>query len=85
MSLKILIFVLFFIWSFPVWKYRSDFRKMAYKTDDWKINIKPYFITELKVLFGIDKRESVEANKAIYFYRKYLLVYFILFGLLIFL
>ena len=67
-----------------MWKYRSDFRKMAYRTDDWKINVKPYFWTELKVLFGFDKRESEKAKKAIHFYRIYLAVYFILFGLLIY-
>jgi peroxiredoxin Q/BCP len=57
---------------------------MAYKTDDWKINIKPYFWTELKVLFGVDKRESLESKKAIFFYRVYLLGYFILFGLFLY-
>lgn len=83
MDIKIIFFILFFVWSFPVWKYRSDFRKMAYGTNDWKINIQPYFFIELKVLFGFSKRESESDKKAIYFYRFYLVIYFILFGLFI--
>lgn len=67
-----------------MWKYRSDFRKMAYRTDDWKINIQPRFITETKVLFGFEKRSSEEDLKAIRFYRIYLFVYFLIFGFFIF-
>ena len=43
--------ILFFVWGLPLTKYRSKFRKMVYQTDDWRINIKPVFIKELKGLF----------------------------------
>ena len=26
---------------------------MVYETDDWTINIKPYFVKETKALFGV--------------------------------
>lgn len=73
------------MWSFPVWKYRSDFRKMVYETNDWKINIKPYFWKELQVLFGIKKRPGPKEQKTIRFYRVYLFVYFLLLGPILFL
>jgi hypothetical protein len=73
------------MWSFPVWKYRSDFRKMVYETNDWKINIKPYFWKEFQVLFGIKKRSSPKEQKTIRFYRVYLFVYFLLLGPILFL
>ena len=42
------VFVLLVIWSIPSTYFRSKFRKIVYQTDDWKINIKPLFIKELK-------------------------------------
>lgn len=75
---KVIFFILFFIWSFPVWKYRSDFRMMVYETRAWKINIQPRFWRELKVLFGFEKRSNPTELKTIQFYRFYLVMYFIL-------
>lgn len=78
MELKLLAFLAFSVWSFPVMKYRSDFRKMVYRTDDWKINIQPYFWWEIKVLIGLDRRTDTVERKLISFYRRYLVVYFAL-------
>lgn len=68
-------FLLFFIWSFPMGYYRSQFRKIVYETDDWKINIKPVFIKEMKGLFGNVYPKNEEYLKMRNFYRFYLVVY----------
>jgi hypothetical protein len=68
-------FLLFFIWSFPMGYYRSKFRKIVYETDDWKINIKPVLIKEMKGLFGNIFPENEEYLKMRNFYRFYLVVY----------
>ncbi|MEM6317943.1 MAG: hypothetical protein AAF960_09745 [Bacteroidota bacterium] len=69
----------FMIWSFPMGYYRSRFRKMVYETDDWTINIKPYFIKEVKGLFGNLFPDNLEYMKLRNFYRFYLFVYVLLF------
>lgn len=84
MELKLLAFLAFSVWSFPVWKYRSDFRKMVYQTTDWKINIQPYFWWEIKVLMGLDRRTDPADRKLISFYRRYLVVYLALVLLILF-
>lgn len=68
-------FLLFFIWSFPMGYYRSQFRKIVYETDDWKINIKPVFIKEMRGLFGNVLPEDEEYLKMRNFYRFYLIIY----------
>ena len=47
------VFILLVVWGIPSTFFRSKFRKIVYQTDDWKINIKPLFIKELKGLFLI--------------------------------
>ncbi len=79
MSVQILIFIAFFIWGIPLVKYRSKFRKIVYQTDSWVINIKPYFIKETVALFGNMYPENKEYLKMRNFYRKYLLIYTVLF------
>ena len=59
--------------------YRSKFRKIVYKTSDWKINIKPVFIKEVKGLFGNIFPSNEEYLKMRNFYRFYLIIYFVLF------
>lgn len=71
--------ILFFIWGLPLTHHRSKFRKIVYQTDDWKINIKPIFLTELKGLFGNIYPNNLEYKKLRNFYIFYLTVYFILF------
>ena len=71
--------ILFLIWGLPLTFYRSKFRKIVYQTNDWKINIKPLFIKEIKGLFG-----NIYPNNAAYlknrnFYRFYLFIYIVLF------
>ena len=61
--------------------YRSRFRKIVYETDDWKINIKPLFIKEIKGLIGNIFPENEEYLRMRNFYRFYLIVYFGLFFL----
>ena len=45
------LFIALIVWGIPSTFFRSKFRKIVYQTDDWKINIKPLFIKELKGLF----------------------------------
>lgn len=70
--------ILFIIWGLPLAIYRSRFRKMVYRTDKWTINIKPYFMKELKALFGNIYPENRNYLKFRNFYRFYLSVYIVL-------
>ena len=73
-----ILLIVFLLWGLPLTFYRSRFRKLAYKTNSWVINIKPVFGTELKALFG----DLFPGNQAYYkarrFYRFYLVVYLVL-------
>jgi peroxiredoxin Q/BCP len=70
--------ILYVVWGLPLGIYRSRFRKIAYQTDSWTINIKPYFLLELKALFGNLFPENKHYHKTRNFYRMYLLIYLIL-------
>ena len=72
--------IAFIIWGLPLSYYRSNFRKIVYQTNDWKINIKPLFVKEIKALFGNIYSENTSYIKVRNFYRFYLLVYLILFS-----
>ena len=75
MSQKTILLILLFIWGFPSTYFRSKFRKIVYQTNDWKINIKPVFIKEIKgLLFNIypDNKKYIESRK---YYRIYLVIY----------
>jgi hypothetical protein len=78
-TIQIIFFILFFIWGIPLVKYRSKFRKIVYQTDSWLINIKPFFIKETIALFKNIYPENQEYLEMRNFYRKYLLIYIILF------
>ena len=76
---KQIILIILLIWSLPSFYFRGKFRKIVYQTDDWKINIKPLFIKELKGLFF-----KIYPNDKVYlkvrrFYIIYLVIYFGLF------
>lgn len=75
MSYKTIVFFIIIIWGLPAMQLRSQFRKMIYNTNDWKINIKPVFVKEFKALFSnaliTDPKEVLIRNR----YRFYLLVY----------
>ena len=71
--------ILFIVWGLPLTLYRSKFRKIVYQTDKWTINIKPYFMKELKALFGNIYPENLNYMKFRNFYRFYLIVYLLLF------
>ena len=73
------IFILLLLWGIPSTFFRSKFRKIVYQTDDWKINIKPVFIKELKALFFNIFPENDEYIKVRNQYRIYLMVYLLLF------
>ena len=73
------IFILLLIWGIPSTFFRSKFRKIVYETDDWKINIKPVFIKELKGLFFNIFLEDDAYIKVRNQYRIYLMVYLLLF------
>ncbi len=73
------IFILLVVWGIPSTFFRSKFRKIVYQTDDWKINIKPLFIKELKGLFFNIFPENTDYVKVRNQYRLYLLVYLLLF------
>ena len=71
--------ILFIIWGIPSTYFRSKFRKIVYKTNDWKINIKPLFKKELLGLFlniYPDNREYIITRN---YYRFYLFIYLIIF------
>jgi len=73
------IFILLIIWGIPSAFFRSKFRKIVYQTDDWKINIKPLFIKELKgLIFNIFPQNN-DYIKTRNQYRIYLSVYLLLF------
>jgi len=73
--------ILFILLGLPLTFYRSKFRKIVYRTDHWTINIKPVFGKEIKALFlniyPYDKTNIKMRN----FYRFYLIVYLLLFGI----
>jgi peroxiredoxin Q/BCP len=71
--------IILFIWGIPSTYFRSRFRKIVYQTDDWKINIKPVFIKELKALFINVFPEDSEYIKIRNYYRVYLVIYLIIF------
>ena len=73
------IFTLLILWGIPSTFFRSKFRKIVYQTDDWKINIKPLFVKELKgLLFNIFPQNNYYI-KTRNQYRLYLGVYLFLF------
>jgi peroxiredoxin Q/BCP len=74
-------FFIFFTWGIPLGLYRSRFRKLVYQTDSWTINILPYFWKETKALFGTMYPGNGEYLRFRNFYRFYLGVYTVLFGL----
>ena len=71
--------ILFVAWGLPLTLYRSKFRKIVYQTDKWTINIKPYFLKELKALFGNMYPDNKNYLKFRNFYRFYLVIYLLLF------
>ena len=73
------IFILLIIWGLPSTFFRSKFRKIVYQTDDWKINIKPLFVKELKGLFFNIFPQNNYYIKTRNQYRLYLGVYLFLF------
>ena len=79
MTMDYYLFVALIIWGIPSTFFRSKFRKIVYQTDDWKINIKPVFIKELKGLFFNIFPENDAYIKVRNQYRLYLMVYLLLF------
>lgn len=73
--------ILFVVWGLPLGIYRSRFRKIAYQTDSWVINIKPVFVRELQALFGNIYPDNGDYLKTRNFYRLYLSIYLALFVL----
>jgi len=78
-TLGSLALVLFILWSIPLNLFRTHFRKIVYKTDDWKIAIKPVFIEEIKSLFGNTQPQNKSYLKIRNFYRFYLLIFILLY------
>ena len=79
MNLKTIILIILFVWGAPSTYFRSKFRKIVYKTDDWKINIKPLFIKEIKSLFINIYPENSKYLKIRKYYSFYLMIYLMLF------
>ena len=79
LTIKNIWLVLFIVWGIPLTFYRSRFRKIVYQTDNWTINIKPYFWKEIKALFGNMYPENKNYLKFRNFYRFYLFIYLLLF------
>ena len=76
---KNFLFILLVVWGIPSTYFRSKFRKIVYKTDDWKINIKPLFKKEIIALFSNLYPENNEYLKTRDQYRAYLIVYLLIF------
>ncbi len=72
---------LFIAWGIPLTIYRSKFRKMVYRTNNWIINIQPKFGKEIKALFGNIYPDDKSYIRFRNFYRFYLSVYILLFTL----
>ena len=53
---------------------------MVYETDDWTINIKPYFIKETKALVGALDVDAEGFKRVRNNYRVYLMIYLLLFA-----
>ncbi len=79
LSIKNIWLISFIVWGLPLTFYRSRFRKIVYQTDNWTINIKPYFWKEIKALFGNMYPENKNYLKFRNFYRFYLFIYLLLF------
>jgi peroxiredoxin Q/BCP len=79
MNLKTIILIILFVWGAPSTYFRSKFRKIVYKTDDWKINIKPLFIKEIKGLIFNIYPENSKYLKIRKYYSFYLMIYLMLF------
>jgi len=71
--------IILFLWGIPSTFFRNNFRKIIYKTNDLKINIKPVFLKELKGLFFNIYPDNSLYIKQRNLYRFYLFVYLILF------
>ncbi len=72
--------ILFVLWGLPLTYYRSRFRKIVYRTDHWLINVQPKFVRELRALFGYYHPDHPDFIRQRNFYRGYLLIYLLLFG-----
>ena len=79
MSLKTIVLIILFVWGAPSTYFRSKFRKIVYKTNDWKINIKPLFIKEIKGLIINIYPENSKYLKIRKYYSLYLMIYLMLF------
>ena len=76
---KNVLLIVLFVWGIPSTYFRSKFRKIVYKTDDWKINIKPVFRKEIVGLFTNLYPRNKDYITIRNQYRIYLLIYLILF------
>ena len=79
LTMKLFILIVLILWGLPSTFLRSDFRKIVYKTNDWKINIKPIFLKEIKGLLFNIYPEDDKYIKSRNLYRIYLIIYLILF------
>jgi hypothetical protein len=79
MTVKTILIIILFIWGAPSTYFRGKFRKIVYKTDDWKINIKPLFIKEIKALIFNIYPENYKYLKIRKYYSFYLMIYLMLF------
>ena len=79
MTFKTIIIISLFVWGAPSTYFRSKFRKIVYKTDDWKINIKPLFIKEIKALIFNIYPNNYKYLQIRNYYRFYLIIYLALF------
>ena len=79
MSYSNILLLILCIWGIPSTYFRNKFRKIVYQTNDWKINIKPVFVKELRGLFFNLFPEDKIYIKTRNQYRIYLVVYLLLF------
>ncbi len=77
--MKAVLLIILFIWGIPSTYFRSKFRKIVYKTNDWRINIKPLFKKEIIALISNIEPYNSEYIKIRNYYRIYLFIYLIIF------
>ncbi|MBN1502283.1 hypothetical protein JW930_01960 [Candidatus Woesearchaeota archaeon] len=75
--LKIILLIVIFLYTRPLWIFRYKFRSIVYNDKSWKINFRPVFWQEIKALLSnkyFKKKEMKIANG----YRVYLIGFLLL-------
>lgn len=81
--IRLIVLVIFLIYSKPLLLYRYRFRSAVYKDKRFSINFQPRFWKEIRALFTDKEFETEEEKRTANFYRRYLALYAVLLLLLL--